>query len=225
MSDSSNPLANIEATEKDKGEKGKNRLLSPDPKRRKFMTEILHAFAERKISFAELTKMDKKKIKKVAEMGYVKLKHGRYGEAQHIFQILTFLDHKNYFHHLALAGAYQKMNQLVDAVFQYTQALKYDPKNMNALVNRGEIYLRLRNYRKAAEDFREVILLDEEGKDRYANRARSLVVAIKRSLARDKDMKARGIAPRKRTGRGLKMLRQTRSGLTKVNKDKLRERS
>jgi hypothetical protein len=54
-----------------------------------------------------------------------------------------------------------------------------------------------KNYRKAAEDFRTAILLDPVGKNMYANRARSLVIAIKRSLQVQKSLpKAkRGISP------------------------------
>lgn len=185
----------------DKLVKGFNKLLSPNPIRKKYMTELLHAFGAGKISFRELSGLDIKKIKQVAEMGQVKLRHGRYKEARKIFEILTFIDHKNFYFHLALATAYQRLKLFIDAIYQYGEAIKYDPKNVNALVNRGEIYLRLKNYRKAAEDFREAILADQEGKDRFANRARSLVVAIKRSLAYDKEIKtreARGELPPKK---------------------------
>lgn len=171
--------------------KGKSKLLSPDPVRKKYVTELLHAFATRQISFADLTRLPQKKIQQVSEMGYVKLRHGRYEEARKIFEVLTFLDHKNFFHHLALGSAYQKLKRFIDAAFQYSEVLKFSPGNTNALVNRGEVFLRNKNYRRAAEDFREAILADNVGKDRYANRARSLVVAIKRSLERDKELKAK----------------------------------
>ncbi len=173
-------------------EKGKSKLVSPNPGRMKYVTELLHAFGDRKISFAGLVGLDQKKIKQVAEMGYVKLRHGRYDDARKIFEVLTFIDHKNFFHHLALGGAYQKLKKFVDAIFQYSQVLKIDPKNLNALTNRGEVYLRNRNYRRAAEDFREVILADQLGKDRFSNRARALVIAIKRSMQKDKDIIAKG---------------------------------
>ncbi|MBX7149101.1 hypothetical protein K1X76_08435 [bacterium] len=180
-------LENIASTKKKDNKKGENRLISPDPVRKKFITELLHAFAARKISFAELTRLHPKKIKQIAEIGFVKLRHGRYKDARRIFEALTFLDHKNSFHHLALAGAYQKLELFVDAIYQYTEALRIEPDNINAMVNRGELYLRRKSYRKAAEDFRNAILKDETGKDRFANRARSLVIAIKRSLAQDKE--------------------------------------
>jgi len=191
MSQDSMNLESIQSGEKGAG-KGQNKLLSPAPEFKKYITELLHAFADRRLSFAELTNLDIKKVKQVSEMGYIKLKHGRYKEAVEIFEVLTFVDHKNYFHHLALAGAYQKLKKFTDAIFQYSEALKVDPKNVNAYVNRGEVYLRLKNFRKAAEDFREAILIDTTGKDRFANRARSLVIAIKRSLAKEKELKEKG---------------------------------
>lgn len=167
-------------------EKGKSRLLSPNPARVKYVTELLSALADRKITFATVMRMDKKKLTQLAEQGHTKLRFGRYNDARKIFEILAFVDHKNYYFHLALAGAYQKMKQYIDAAFQYTECLKYDPNNTNALVNRGEIFLKHRNYKKAAEDFRAAIVLDTGGRDVFANRARSLVIAIKRCIAREK---------------------------------------
>ncbi len=161
-------------------------MHSPNPVRVRFLTEILSQLSESKLSFASVTNLDRKKMKLLADQGYVKLKHGRYEEARQIFEILCFVDHKNYFHHLALGGAYQKLKRFLDAVFQYTECLKYDPINTNALVNRGEIFLRHKNYKRAAEDFRAAIATDRDGKDFFANRARSLVLAIKRILAKDK---------------------------------------
>lgn len=181
-----NPLSSIAATQKYDPERGRSQLKSPNPGRVKFLTEILAKLTENKITFAQVARLERKKMRQLAEQGYVKLKHGRYDEARKVFEILTFVDHRNYFHHLALGGAYQKLNKHLDAVFQYTECLKYDPENTNALVNRGEVFLRHRNYKKAAEDFRNAILIDKSGRDVFSNRARSLVIAIKRSIAKAK---------------------------------------
>ena len=43
-----------------------------------------------------------------------------------------------------------------------------------------------KNFKKAATDFRNAILLDPAGKNLWANRARSLVIAIKRSMDADR---------------------------------------
>lgn len=166
-----------------------SKLHSPDPRRVKYVTELMAALAENRISFASVMRMDRKKMAQLAEQGYTKLKFGRFNDARKIFEILSFIDHKNFFHHLALGGAYQKMKKYLDAAFQYSECLKYDPENTNALVNRGEIFLKHKNYKKAAEDFRAAIVVDKVGKDVFANRARSLVIAIKRSIAKDKGQK------------------------------------
>ncbi|MBI2980817.1 MAG: tetratricopeptide repeat protein [Deltaproteobacteria bacterium] len=74
------------------------------------------------------------------------------------------------------------MGRYVDAVVEYTRAERLNPKDFCVFVNRGEIYLKHKNFRKAAEDFRNAIVLDREGKNLWANRARSLVIALKRNL-------------------------------------------
>ncbi len=188
MADEKN-ITSLETRQKADAERGKSRMLSPNPMRVKFVTELLSALSERRITFATAMHLDRKKIRALAEQGYVKLKHGRYQDARRVFEILSFIDHKNYFYHLALGGAYQKLKMHLDAAFQYSECLKYDPQNTNALVNRGEIFLKHKNYRRAAEDFRAAIMIDKAGRDVFANRARSLVIAIKRSIAKAKGQK------------------------------------
>jgi tetratricopeptide (TPR) repeat protein len=76
----------------------------------------------------------------------------------------------------------QKKKRPVEAILEYTRALQINGKDISTLVNRGEIYLRHRNFKKAAEDFKNAILLDMSGRNLWANRARSLVIALKRSM-------------------------------------------
>lgn len=163
-------------------EEEKGRVLDPNPERRRYLTEIFHKFVTRKISAADLIGLPKKKLSRLAEIGYVKYKYGRYPEALQIFKTLATLDSLNTYYHTALGGVYQKLGQYVDSVISYSRALQMNPKDLCPYVNRGEIYLKHKNYRKAADDFRNAILLDPNGANLWANRARSLVIALKRSL-------------------------------------------
>ncbi len=160
----------------------KGRVLDPNPERKRYLTEILYKFLSHKITIADLMGLPKKKLSRVAEVGYVKFKYGRYQEALDVFQSLAKLDSTNPYHHTAMGGIYQKLGRYVDAVVAYTRALRLNPKELCCFVNRGEVYLRHRNYKKAADDFRNAILLDPDGRNLWANRARSLVIALKRSL-------------------------------------------
>lgn len=160
----------------------KGRILDPNPERRRYVTEVFYKFLAHKISVADLAGLPRKKLARLAEIGYVKYKYGRYRDAEQIFKTLATLDSINPYYHVALGGVYQKAGQFVDSVVSYTRALKLDPKDLCPYVNRGEIYLRHKNFRKAADDFRNAILLDPQGRNLWANRARSLVIALKRTL-------------------------------------------
>lgn len=164
-------------------------LVGPDPERRRRLVELLHGFLEDKISLAELKGITREKLFLLAEAGYIKLKHGRVDEAQRIYQALIVLDHRNSYYHSVMGAIHQKKKRPVEAILEYSRALQIDKNDLSCYVNRGEIYLRHRNYRKAAEDFRQAILMDRSGCNLWANRSRSLVIALKRSLESDKQRK------------------------------------
>ncbi|HCU25831.1 MAG TPA: hypothetical protein DF383_12505 [Deltaproteobacteria bacterium] len=167
-------------------ERAASKLHDPTPQRRKYVIELLYKFMTNQISFSQLAGINQKELYLLSEMGHVKLKHGRVEEAKRIFDCLVRMDHKNPFYHACLGSIYQKQGRFVDAVYEYSEAIKFKKDDVSALVNRGEVYLIHKNFKKAAEDFRAAILLDPVGKSTYANRARSLVIAIKRSLQTQK---------------------------------------
>lgn len=160
----------------------KGKVLDPHPERRRYLAELFYKFARNRVSIADLVRFPRKKLARLAEVGYFKYKYGRTDEALKIFEALVAVDHVNPYYHTALGGIYQKLGRHVDAAVEYTRANRFNPKDVCPYVNRGEIYLRHKNFRKAAEDFRNAILLDPEGRNLWANRARSLVIALKRNL-------------------------------------------
>lgn len=177
----------------------RTQVIDPNPARRKSLLEKLYAFLEDQVSLAELRGIKREHLYMLSDVGHVKLKHGRLDEAEKIFQALLLLDHRNAYFHSAMGVVHQKRRKPVEAILEYSTALSIDVKDITALVNRGEIYLRHKNYRKAAEDFRSAILIDMSGRNLWANRARSLVIAIKRSMETAKTGPTRGSSTR---GRG-----------------------
>lgn len=166
-------------------------IIDPTPERRKHLTEVLYAFLNDKLSIAELKGIKRDELFRLSEAGFIKFKHGRLDEAEKIFQALIVLDHRNGYFHAMMGAVHQKRGRPIEAIMEYSQAIKLTPKDIAAYVNRGELYLRHRNYRKAAEDFRSAILKDMSGTNLWANRARSLVIAIKRSMEADTRKQAR----------------------------------
>ncbi len=162
--------------------KSRTPIVDPNPQRRKRLVEILNGFFEDKISLAELRGYSKEQLFTLAETGYIKFKHGRVDEAEKIYQSLIVLDHRNSYFHSIMGAIHQKKKRPVEAILEYSQAIQIDRADVTSYVNRGEIYLRHKNFRRAAEDFRQAILLDPSGRSLWANRARSLVIALKRQV-------------------------------------------
>lgn len=163
-------------------QKPTGRLQDPNPERFRHLAELFYRFATNKISIADVARLPRKKLRQLTEVGHTKLKYGRFDEAAEIFKALARVDHKNYYYRAALGGVYQKLKKWVESVANYTIALRLNDRDTASLVNRGEIFLRHDKYKKAAEDFRNAIILDKAGKNLWANRARSLVIALKRSI-------------------------------------------
>lgn len=157
-------------------------IADPNPERRRRLVALLQKFFEDQVSLAELRGLTKTHLHTLAETGYIKFKHGRAAEAEKIYQALVVLDHRNAYFHAVMGAIHQKQQRPIEAVLEYSRALQINKKDAASFVNRGEIFLRNRNYRRAAEDFRAAILLDTSGRNLWANRARSLVIALKRQV-------------------------------------------
>lgn len=174
----------------------RTQIIDPTPARRKHLTEVLMDFLEDKVSLAELKGISRENLFRLAEAGFTKFKHGRMQEAEKIYQGLILLDHRNAYFHAVMGAIHQKRGRPIEAIVEYGQAIRLNKADISAYVNRGEIYLRHKNYRKAAEDFRSAILMDREGRNLWANRARSLVIAIRRQIEADRTTGRRPISVR-----------------------------
>lgn len=159
-------------------------IIDPTPERQRHLTRVFQDFLANKVSLAELRGMSRQKLFRLAEAGHIKFKYGRVAEAEKIFEALLILDHRSAYFHAVMGAIHQKLGRTVQAVVEYSKAIQSNPKDVASFVNRGEIFLRNKDFRRAAEDLRSAILLDTSGRNLWANRARSLVIALKRNLER-----------------------------------------
>ncbi len=157
-------------------------IIDPNPERYRHLTRLFQDFLASKVSLAELRGVSRQKLYRLAEAGHIKFKYGRVDEAERIFEALLLLDHRNAYFHAVMGAIHQKKGRIVQSIVEYSKALQINSKDVASFVNRGEIFLRNRDYRRAAEDLRSAILLDTSGRNLWANRARSLVIALKRNL-------------------------------------------
>ncbi|MDY7225514.1 tetratricopeptide repeat protein [Hyalangium rubrum] len=102
---------------------------------------------------------------------------GNYEDARHIFEELAERDPAEAYYRTALGAICLAEDDLDVALEHFHHALRLNPKDSAALVNRGEVHLRLGNIMEAAQDFARAVDLDPENKDPLTMRARLLAAA------------------------------------------------
>lgn len=113
----------------------------------------------------------------LAMQGFQLYEQGLYSEAKAIFTRLSELDPNQGYFHTALGAVYLAEEDLERAGQHLNRALALDRRDTSALVNRGEVFLRLGKLLEATKDFARVVALDPESKDPLTLRARMLAAA------------------------------------------------
>lgn len=139
-------------------------------------------FHRGELKFVRVFDFDVTQIAAVLVSGHNFFLEGRLEEARAIFEGLAVLDAKNPYVHSMLGAIYQRMQQYDLALLRFTTALELYASDMNALTNRGEVYLHLGRLQEAADDLRKAAALDPEKKHPSANRARLLAGMATASL-------------------------------------------
>lgn len=117
----------------------------------------------------------------LAMEGFQLYEQGRYDDARGIFEKLTQQDPSEGYYQTALGATCLAVDALDEALVHFNEALRLDTTDTAALINRGEVHLRLGNVMDAARDFARVVALDPERKDPLTERARLLAAAALQS--------------------------------------------
>jgi tetratricopeptide (TPR) repeat protein len=141
--------------------------------------EQLQQLAVGAITPAELIGLRREHLYQIARVGYQLLNAGKFTDARKVYEGLVAADPYDSVFHCHLAAVYHRLGQLDEAVSQYTEALRYNVANSEALAGRGEIYLACGEVQKGIKDLTTAVRLDTEGKRATTIRARALLFAIR----------------------------------------------
>jgi len=151
-------------------------------------------FIKGKLSWAEMFNLSPDLLFQMAEYGLTQFKYGRYKDAERIFKVLTVLDWENAYYHSVMGSILQREKRYGEAIAEYTQALELNPYDITSLTNRGEVYMHHGLLDDAKTDFKKAIELDPKAEDKWANRARMLMVEMERQR---KETKKKDKSPKK----------------------------
>ncbi len=137
-------------------------------------------FIEGKIGWAELFNFTPQMLYQMAEFGYMQFKTGRYEDAERVFKVLTVLDWNNNYYHSMMGTILQRQKRYGEAIAEYSQAVELYPQDVVSLTNRGEIFFLHGLLTEAETDFKKAVSLDPKAENKWANRARMLLVELEK---------------------------------------------
>lgn len=114
--------------------------------------------------------------------GFRHYEEARYPQARAIFEQLSRLDPAEGYYRTALGAIYLAEEDLEPALAHFNVALEMNDTDSAALVNRGEVHLRLGNIMEAVRDLARAVELDPYDKEPLTQRARLLAAAALESI-------------------------------------------
>lgn len=95
----------------------------------------------------------------IANQGYYFFLQGKIEPARTIFEGLVAIDPKNAYYYRALGVIYFALKDMDKALRQFTYSIRVSPRDVVSYVNRAEIHMAQRDFRKAEDDLRKAINL------------------------------------------------------------------
>lgn len=122
----------------------------------------------------------------MVEQGYNQFKTGRYEDADRVFRVLTFLSWENPSFHAMRGTILQKQKKYGEAVAEYSEAIKINPKDIVSLVNRAEIFLIHGHIPYANHDLDEALQCENAPDPAWLERARGMKEKIAQAITAQK---------------------------------------
>lgn len=124
---------------------------------------LLNDWLQGRASLAAASEWTTEEMRLVADLGYALAEQGREREAVTIFEGLAALAPATAYFQAALGALRLRLGEPRLAVGHLDAALAADPRDLSALVNRGEACLQLGEYAAAAADLEAALRLGATG--------------------------------------------------------------
>lgn len=147
---------------------------------RRLENEWLHGRA----SLGAVARWNAEEMRLVADLAYTLAEQGRNSEAIIIFEGLAALAPLTGYFQSALGALRLRTGDLERALVHLDQALAADSRDVAALLNRGEVHMRLDQQGMAVADLQATLALadQEQPENPYATRARALLAQLKNEI-------------------------------------------
>jgi predicted Zn-dependent protease len=142
----------------------------------------LQAISDGKMTFAEAMGLTRSEAYGIAFVAHRWFQHGQGARAKKILEMLIMANPKDAYFHALLGGIHGREGNDDKALEHYSAAIKLDPNNLTARVNRADLYLRRGVLDKALNDLVAATKIDPRGKTALGKRALALARTTSKSL-------------------------------------------
>jgi Tfp pilus assembly protein PilF len=127
------------------------------------------------LTLAQVFGLDDDSLYEIARVGYGLFNSGNLREAKQIYAGLVAADPYDSVFHCHLAAIHHSLGELEEAFTHYTEALKLNLANTDALVGLSEIQLSRGDQAAGVSNLKKAIALDRDGAKPSTQRARALL--------------------------------------------------
>ncbi len=135
-----------------------------------------------KMTWAEAMGLTRTEAYGIAFVAHRWFEHGQVDRARKILEGLILANPKDAYFHALLGAIEGRQGKDDEALKHYNKALKLDPRNLTARVNRADLLLRKGRLDKALDDLVAATKLDPKGKTPLGKRALALARATSSAL-------------------------------------------
>jgi Flp pilus assembly protein TadD len=128
-----------------------------------------------RVALSEVFGLSKKDLDSLEVLGFLLFEQGREKDAETIFSGLAALDSRRHTGFAGMGALALVEQKIGDAVKWLRDAVERNPNDPTVRANLGEALLKEGKFEEAAAEFEKALLLDPEGKDPGANRARAIL--------------------------------------------------
>jgi Tfp pilus assembly protein PilF len=134
--------------------------------------------ARGEIALASVFGLDQETLYEIAGLGYRLLNSGNLTEAKQIYAGLVAADPFDSVFHCHLGAVHHRLGELDDAFREYSESLRFNVANIDALVGRGEVQLTQGNSSAGSSDLKRAVELDPSVTRPSTIRARALLLTL-----------------------------------------------
>jgi tetratricopeptide (TPR) repeat protein len=143
--------------------------------------DIAIKIIEGKLTIKQVMNLSTESLYKYAEIGYDMLMAGKLEEAKKIYSGLVAIDPYDSVFNCHLATIYHRLNDYTNALKYYNKSVTCNRSSIDALAGRGELHIRMGNFKDAFDDLQKVVDLDPAMERASTRRARALLMSLKQA--------------------------------------------